>query len=508
MTILTRSFRVRALSSFVLLLALAAAMPRGAAAQALPSGWASQDIGSPKVAGSATYASSKFTVAGAGTDIWYAADQFRFAYRQLSGDGVVVARVDSLQQAHVWSKAGVMIRESLSPGAKNAFTLASSAKGLAFQRRTATSGQTVSTIVAGAPPRWVKIQRAGSTFTSSVSTDGTTWQVIGSQSITMTATTYVGLAVTSHDANKKVSAVFSSVTVTQQTTPPPPTNGAPTLTITAPANGATVSGTVAVTGTASDDAGVAKVEVSVDGGSYSAASGTQSWSASLNTTALSNGTHTVSARATDTGGLTAVKSISVNVSNSTTAPAAQGAIPQGYPNRLAVGLFEDTGATWMKNSGARWDARYRYFVQGWVNNWGWSPADGSWGLNYMRESASQGYLPVIQYYVMNGVSGYNESAFLATAQNRTKMADYFNQWKVLMQRAREFGAPVVIMVEADGFGFLQQQAGSNPNTYAAVADSGLPELASLPNTVAGWGLAFLEMRAAVGASNVILAMDI
>jgi hypothetical protein len=67
---------------------------------------------------------------------------------------------------------------------------------------------------------------------------------------------------------------------------------------------------------------------------------------------------------------------------------------------------------------------------------------------------------------------------------------------------------VVIMVEADGFGFLQQQANGNPNTYAAVADSGLPELAGLPNTVAGWGMAFLELRAAMGASNAILAMDI
>jgi hypothetical protein len=77
-----------------------------------------------------------------------------------------------------------------------------------------------------------------------------------------------------------------------------------------------------------------------------------------------------------------------------------------------------------------------------------------------------------------------------------------------MQRARDFGKPVVIMVEADGFGFLQQQSGANPNAYAAVAATGMPELASLPNTVAGWGLAFLEMRAAVGAHNVILAMDI
>ena len=482
--------------------------PLTASAQSLPTGWSTSDIGKPQIAGSATYANSKFTVAGAGSDIWGATDQFRFVYRQLTGDGVVIARVDSLQQAHLWSKAGVMVRETLAAGSKNAYTLASSGKGLAFQRRTATSGSTLSTIVAGAPPRWVKIERTGAVFTSAVSSDGATWQTIGTESITMAATVYVGLAVTSHNTSQKVTATFSSVSVTARTTTPP-ANQAPTVAIAAPASGATISGSVAVQGTAADDGGVAKVDVRVDGGAYTTATGTTNWAVTLNSTSLADGAHTVTARATDIAGLTTTASISVNVSNAPASGAtAAGTIPAGYPKRVAVGLFEDTGATWMKNSGVRWDARYRYFVQGWVNNWGWSPADGSWGLSFLRESASQGYLPVVQYYVMNGVSGYNESAFLATAQNATKMADYFTQWKILMQRVRDFGQPAVIMVEADGFGFLEQQAGHNPNAYAAVAATGLPELANLPNTVAGWGLAFLELRAAVGASNAILAMDI
>src|SRR4051812_31173050 len=59
---------------------------------------------------------------------------------------------------------------------------------------------------------------------------------------------------------------------------------------------------------------------------------------------------------------------------------AWGTIPQGLPARMAVGLFEDSGQTWMKNSAVKWDARYRYFTKGWVNNWGWGAYDGSWGL--------------------------------------------------------------------------------------------------------------------------------
>jgi hypothetical protein len=289
----------------------------------------------------------------------------------------------------------------------------------------------------------------------------------------------------------------------------------PSVAITSPTTGATVSGTVAMLGTAADNRGVAKVEVKVDSGAYAGATGTGSWSYSWSTASVADGAHTVTARATDTSGLVSLASVSLTVKNSVTPPpppppsgSAAGLIPLGYPNRLAVGLYEDHGGTWMRDSGAKWDMRYRYFVQGWVNNWGWGAYDGSWGLSYLKESDAQGFTPVVQYYVMNGLSNYNEGAFLSTAQNAAKMADYFGQWKILMQRVKDFGKPAVILVEADGFGFLEQQTGGNSSAYAAVSATGLPELAGLPNTVAGWGMAFLELREAVGATNATLAMDI
>lgn len=52
------------------------------------------------------------------------------------------------------------------------------------------------------------------------------------------------------------------------------------------------------------------------------------------------------------------------------AATAAGVVPPGLPGKLLVGLFEDTGATWMTSSGVPWGARYRYFTKGWVNNWG------------------------------------------------------------------------------------------------------------------------------------------
>src|SRR4029077_17761479 len=90
----------------------------------------------------------------------------------------------------------------------------------------------------------------------------------------------------------------------------------PTVAISSPLNGATVSGTITVLGTASDSVGVSAVQVQVDSGAFSSASGTTSWTFSLDTGSLSNATHSITARATNTSGVTATTSISVNVSNS------------------------------------------------------------------------------------------------------------------------------------------------------------------------------------------------
>lgn len=187
---------------------------------------------------------------------------------------------------------------------------------------------------------------------------------------------------------------------------------------------------------------------------------------------------------------------------------ARGVIPAGLPARLGVGLFEGPGETWMKSSGAAWDYRYQYFTKGWVNNWGWGSADGWWGLSYLRESDAQGYVPVVQYYQMNGEPGGTEGQFLAKTQNAATMNSYFADFKILMQRAKDFGKPVVVLLEADGFGFLQQQTNHNPNAYAAIEDSGLADLASLPNNVAGFGLAFLQLRKTVAANNVVLGLHV
>ena len=189
--------------------------------------------------------------------------------------------------------------------------------------------------------------------------------------------------------------------------------------------------------------------------------------------------------------------------------SAYGSVPSLLPARLLIGLKEGPGETWMASSGVPWDGRYQYFTLGWRNNWGWdSTNSGQWGLAYMNECASQGFMPVIEYYCMNDEPGGGEAQFYSKTTNATTMASYFGDFKVLMQRCKDFGKPVLVLMEGDGFAYMEIQSGDDPNAPSAVASTGMPELQGLPNTAAGWGLAFLQLRKAVGATNVVLGMDV
>jgi regulation of enolase protein 1 (concanavalin A-like superfamily) len=105
-----------------------------------------------------------------------------------------------------------MMRETLAPGSKHATMFVSAAKGLAFQRRTSTNGTSTSTAGAlASAPYWVRITRTGSTFSAYQSTDTGTWTLIGSATMNMTSTIYVGLAVTSHADGALTTGTFSLV---------------------------------------------------------------------------------------------------------------------------------------------------------------------------------------------------------------------------------------------------------------------------------------------------------
>ncbi len=182
----------------------------------VPAPWTAADVGGPSIAGSTSYNGGTFTIRAAGSDIWNQSDQFHYVYQQVSGDVTIVARVASLGATDQWSKSGVMIRESLTGGSRNAAMIVSANNGLGFTRRTSTGGDSVITYgPSNQAPMWVKLDRRGSTITASYSSNGTAWTSLASDpNFTLPATFYVGLAVTSHNTGASTTSAVDSVSVT------------------------------------------------------------------------------------------------------------------------------------------------------------------------------------------------------------------------------------------------------------------------------------------------------
>jgi hypothetical protein len=157
-----------------------------------------------------------YTMTASGADIWDMADEFHFAYKELTGPGSIVARVNSIEDTDVWAKAGVMIRNTLEPGSRHATTVVTPSSGVSFQRRLMTGGASTDTTTTGiTAPQWVKIERSISgNFTASYSENGTSWTQIEDEIVNMNATVYIGLALTSHNTEATCEAVFSNVSFT------------------------------------------------------------------------------------------------------------------------------------------------------------------------------------------------------------------------------------------------------------------------------------------------------
>jgi hypothetical protein len=142
---------------------------------------------------------------------------------------------------------------------------------------------------------------------------------------------------------------------------------APTVSITAPAGGATVTGTVSVTANASDNVGVVGVQFKLDGANLGAEDTTSPYSVSWNTTTVTNGSHSLTAVARDAAAnsTTSAPPVTVTVSNTAPPPPPTGLVASynfdagtgttvadlsGNANNGTI-----TGATWAtagKNGGA------------------------------------------------------------------------------------------------------------------------------------------------------------
>jgi hypothetical protein len=165
---------------------------------------------------------------GQGADI-FATDEGRFVYKQLSGNGTLIARVERIDETDPWAKACVMIRRSLDATAPWAMAVYAPGNGFRFQTRATVGGagasdttQATAEQIAVRAPVWIKIERVGNAFNAYYATAEApdTWIASpwGAQTIEMADPIYIGLAVTSHSATAVTQAEFSNVATTGSVT--------------------------------------------------------------------------------------------------------------------------------------------------------------------------------------------------------------------------------------------------------------------------------------------------
>jgi hypothetical protein len=144
-------------------------------------------------------------------------------------------------------------------------------------------------------------------------------------------------------AGDAATSVGVVVTVNNSASPPP------TISLTSPASGATVSGTITVAANASGSLPISSVQFKIDGINFGLAVSASPYSISWATTGVTNGTHTVAAVAVDTNGnVGTAPAVTVTVSNPPGPPPTQGLA--GYWN-----FDEDSGTIAHDSSGNRYD---------------------------------------------------------------------------------------------------------------------------------------------------------
>jgi len=160
-------------------------------------------------------------------DIWGNSDHFRYTYESTSGDVTVSVRITSMDyrgkstlqllpigySTESWTKAGLMIRDSLEPGAKHFSMLLTGMNDARTFYRTEKDGSSSTRGTGNAvhDSIWLKVTRRGRSFKGFKSLDGKIWQLVDKEVIIdmNSADIKVGIALTSHHPDRLTETTFT-----------------------------------------------------------------------------------------------------------------------------------------------------------------------------------------------------------------------------------------------------------------------------------------------------------
>jgi TolB protein len=184
------------------------------------------DIGATRLAGHASFdpAADSYRVTGGGSNIWGTADSFHFAWtRRAAGDLRLAADITwTGPGADPHRKAGLMIRENLTPGSPFADVMLHGSGLASLQYRDVQDGP-VFEVMSNVPwPRRIELEREGDyVYMSAAGPDGVLRHAGGGYRMHLVGPYLTGLAVSAHDNAVTETANFSHVALAGSSAPEP-----------------------------------------------------------------------------------------------------------------------------------------------------------------------------------------------------------------------------------------------------------------------------------------------
>jgi TolB protein len=176
-----------------------------------------QDVGNPKLTGSAVYdkEDQTYLLSGAGKNIWTNIDQFQYVWKKIKGDFIIKATVRFLGEGVAGHrKIGIMARDKLTTDSRYADCSVHGGMPLltALQYRDADGDTTAQMIMSSYHPTEIEFSRSGNVFSFSAAVFGENYKTV-TREIALNEEVYVGLYICSHVEDVVEKAVFSNVRI-------------------------------------------------------------------------------------------------------------------------------------------------------------------------------------------------------------------------------------------------------------------------------------------------------
>ncbi|MBI3110041.1 MAG: T9SS type A sorting domain-containing protein, partial [Ignavibacteriales bacterium] len=280
----------------------------------------------------------------------------------------------------------------------------------------------------GAATYRVQVSAASSFSTTLFDQAGVSGTTFGASGFSNGAAYYWRVNATNASGTSGWSGTSSFTTVAAA---PPPDTTKPTVSITAPANGGTVSGTVTIGANASDNVKLAGVQFKVNGANQGAEVTASPYQTSWNTTQVANGSYTVTAVARDSAGNLQSAVVTVTVANNAPAPSADLSV---YDDALKNPWINSSWTATVSFNSTEQKASGSSSIK--VDQGAWGGLrfhSGAWGSAVAIDPSKYS---AISFAIHGGSVGISLGVFLANDQNQSFPAVKYvwvaaNQWKTM-----------------------------------------------------------------------------